>query len=244
MISSVAFRAGGTAAGTFLTARGPVRTAAVMLMLAAAPALACGGLDARAAAKFSLYAAACAEAGAALATPAAASPAADDADGAAPLPGAVAIALPTSLPMPRPMSLPDRTAGGASSMLASVARSHRIDPVLLTAIVAQESAGRPGAVSGKGAVGLMQVMPGTARGLGIADPARLRDPVTNLRAGATYLKQLQAQFGNDLALTLAAYNAGPGAVRRHHGVPPYAETRSYVGRILARYRGGADVAAR
>lgn len=128
------------------------------------------------------------------------------------------------------------SAPGPAGLIDVVAASHRIDPLLLGAIVARESAGRADAVSAKGAVGLMQVMPATARALGVTDPAQLRDPATSLIAGATYLKQMQARFGSDLALTLAAYNAGPAAVARHRGVPPYAETRAYVAAILARYR--------
>ena len=126
---------------------------------------------------------------------------------------------------------------GGSTLLA-VSRRYRIDPLLLHSIVARESAGRIGAVSNKGALGLMQIMPGTARSLGIQDPSRLLvDPQLNLVAGATYLKQLQGQFGNNVPAVLAAYNAGPGAVRRYRGTPPYAETQHYVRTIMSRYRG-------
>ena len=130
-------------------------------------------------------------------------------------------------------------------MIGAVSRRYRIDPLLLHAIVARESAYRSGAVSPKGALGLMQVMPGTARGLGVADPGRLlTDPTLNLVTGATYLKQLQGQFGNNVPMVLAAYNAGPGAVRRFRGVPRYRETQTYVTTIMRRYRtarlGGAQ----
>jgi len=96
-----------------------------------------------------------------------------------------------------------------------------------------ESGLRPEAVSPKGAVGVMQLMPGTAQGLGLGD---LRDVSTNIDGGARYLRGLLDQFGGDTALALAAYNAGPGAVKRYGGVPPYAETQGFVSRVLARLR--------
>ena len=85
-----------------------------------------------------------------------------------------------------------------------------------------------------GAVGLMQLMPGTARSLGLT-PAQFYEPYPNLLGGATYLKQQLQDFGS-LELALAAYNAGPEAVRRHGGIPPYRETRHYVSRITGRYQ--------
>ena len=121
--------------------------------------------------------------------------------------------------------------------IAQVSRRYRIDPLLLDAIVSRESGYRPGAISHKGALGLMQVMPGTARGLGIADPDQMiADPLLGLSAGASYLKRLQGRFGNDVPTVLAAYNAGPGAVQRYGGAVPYAETRGYVSTIMTRYR--------
>ncbi|TRW17366.1 lytic transglycosylase domain-containing protein [Glacieibacterium frigidum] len=149
--------------------------------------------------------------------------------------------LPTSVGVPFSVTRTTARAGkrrpGNSTLLAVAAR-HRIDPLLLHSIVAKESAFRPGAVSNKGALGLMQIMPGTARGLGVRDPSRLLvDQELNLVTGATYLKQLQRQFGNDVPAVLAAYNAGPGAVKRYRGTPPYAETRDYVKTIMKRYRG-------
>lgn len=121
--------------------------------------------------------------------------------------------------------------------LKAVARAYRIDPRLLHAVVRQESGYRPDAVSSKGALGLMQIMPATGRELGVSDPALLvEDPLLNLVTGARYLKRMQARFGNDLPRVLAAYNAGPGAVARHGGIPPYAETRAYVAAVLNHYR--------
>jgi len=111
------------------------------------------------------------------------------------------------------------------------AQNAGIDPALYEALIGQESSYNPNSVSGKGALGLAQLMPETAKSLGVTDPM---DPDSNLRAGAKYLSQLLTQFGKtDLAL--AAYNAGPGAVKRAGGIPPYAETQDYVRKILARY---------
>jgi soluble lytic murein transglycosylase-like protein len=112
------------------------------------------------------------------------------------------------------------------------ARAAGLDPALVAAVATTESGGDPNARSAVGAQGLMQLMPATARSLGVADPF---DPVQNVRAGATYLRTLIDRFGN-LRSAIAAYNAGPGAVARFGGVPPYAETRVYVERVLDAYR--------
>lgn len=127
--------------------------------------------------------------------------------------------------------------GGA--LIDAVGRAYRIDPHLLASMVRQESGGHLSAVSNKGALGLMQVMPETARSIGVAQPrAMLTNPVLAMSAGAVYLKRLQAQFGNNVPLVLAAYNAGPGAVVHARGVPRYRETRGYVGAIMGRYTHG------
>ena len=114
--------------------------------------------------------------------------------------------------------------------IAQAARDYGLRREVVRAVAVQESGLRQGARSPKGAVGVMQLMPGTARELGV-DPADLH---ANVRGGAAYLSQLGRRFGGDLALTLSAYNAGPGAVARHGGVPPYAQTRGYVRAIMAR----------
>ena len=108
------------------------------------------------------------------------------------------------------------------------ARDHGVDPQLLWAVAMAESSLNPQAVSATGALGLMQLMPETAQQLGCHDPL---DPEQNVQAGARYLRQLLDQFG-DVALALAAYNAGPPAVERYGGVPPYRETQDYVRRVL------------
>ncbi len=112
------------------------------------------------------------------------------------------------------------------------AEQHGIDGLLLAAMVEVESGFNPRAVSHKGAVGLMQVMPSSA--VDHSDE-QLRDPVANLSEGTRYLGSLLELFGGDLELALAAYNAGPGAVRRYDGVPPYRETRNYLEKVLSLY---------
>lgn len=115
------------------------------------------------------------------------------------------------------------------------ARRYELDALLLAALVEAESSFLPDAVSPVGAVGLTQVMPATARWLG--QPGDLKDPTANLEVGARYLRQLLDRFDGDLELALAAYNAGPTAVLRYGGVPPYRETRSYVRKVLSIYAG-------
>ncbi|MED5621608.1 lytic transglycosylase domain-containing protein [Ideonella sp. BN130291] len=119
-----------------------------------------------------------------------------------------------------------------------VAAAYDIDPLLLHAIAHVESRHNPQAVSHAGALGVMQVMPATARRFGVGDPrSQLLDPDVSLEVSSAYLKTLQGRFGNNLALVLAAYNAGEGAVERHgRSIPPYAETRGYVQAVLAQYR--------
>ncbi len=109
----------------------------------------------------------------------------------------------------------------------AAARKHGIPEDLFLRLVQQESGWNPGAVSHKGATGLAQLMPGTAQNLGVD----INDPNANLDGGARYLRMMYDKFGS-WKLALAAYNAGPGAVEQHDGVPPYAETENYVAAIL------------
>ena len=120
-------------------------------------------------------------------------------------------------------------------LIEQYARTHAVDPALVKAIVAVESGFEPSAVSPKGAVGLMQVIPATGERYGLAADRqrsveqKLADPATNLRIGTRYLRDLLARFANDLTLALAAYNAGEGAVEQYgNRVPPYPETQEYV----------------
>jgi soluble lytic murein transglycosylase-like protein len=117
-------------------------------------------------------------------------------------------------------------------LVAAAAKTHGLPEALLQAVIEVESNFNAGAVSAKGALGLMQLMPQTARELGVADA---RDPAANIDGGARYLKELLGRFGNDLPLALAAYNAGPAAVQRSGAIPPFSETQRYVPRVLVRY---------
>ena len=135
----------------------------------------------------------------------------------------------------KPPASPARSARPrATDPLADAATARGIDPALLHALAWHESRGRTDAVSPKGAIGQMQLMPATAAMLGV-DP---RDPAQNIAGGVTYFRQQLERF-QSVPLALAAYNAGPGAVVRFGGVPPFAETRRYVADILGRWRPGA-----
>ena len=124
-----------------------------------------------------------------------------------------------------------------ASIVMAAAR-HNVDPNLVRAVVKVESNFNSNAVSRKGAMGLMQLMPSTARSLNVKNPF---DPEQNVDAGVRHLKQLLENYGGDVNLTLAAYNAGSGAVARSAGVPHFAETQNYVRRITNLYHGGFDL---
>lgn len=114
------------------------------------------------------------------------------------------------------------------------AERHRLEPKLVRAVIQVESGYNAAARSVKGAMGLMQLMPGTARELGVDDPY---DPEQNIRGGVSYLRQMLDRFEENLVHALAGYNAGPDAVVQYGGVPPYAETRAYVERVMRLVRG-------
>jgi hypothetical protein len=118
-------------------------------------------------------------------------------------------------------------------LLSKAGAQHNIDVELLASVVKAESGGRAHAVSRTGARGLMQLMPGTAQQLGVSDAFR---PDQNIAGGSAYLDQLLTRYGDNLALALAAYNAGPAAVDRYHGIPPFRETRAYVARVMNEFK--------
>ena len=120
------------------------------------------------------------------------------------------------------------------SIFEEASALYQIPSKLLRAVAKAESGFNPRAVSKAGAMGVMQLMPGTARSLGVSDPYNARQ---NILGGAKYLKQNLNRFGGDVSLALAAYNAGPGSVTKYGGIPPYKETQNYVKKIMADYTG-------
>ena len=129
------------------------------------------------------------------------------------------------------------TQADVDAAIDQAAARHNVDPSLVRAVIKVESNFNPNAVSRKGAMGLMQLMPQTARSLKVTNPF---DPAQNVDAGVRHLKKLMESYGGDIKLSLAAYNAGQGAVARSSGVPRFAETRNYVKRITQLYYGGPD----
>jgi hypothetical protein len=147
------------------------------------------------------------------------------------------VTAPAAVETPRPSS--DRGplhARPFAELIETVSLKHGIDPALVHAVVEAESNYRPRAKSQVGARGLMQVMPATGRELGVASAAMLFDPQANLEVGVKYLKWLLARFDGNLISAIAAYNAGPAAVARYRGVPPFRETQNYVRRVLANFQ--------
>lgn len=122
------------------------------------------------------------------------------------------------------------SASSYDSMIESSASKYGLDPALLKGLIQAESGFNPNAVSRSGAKGLAQLMPRTAAGLGVSDPF---DPAQSIDGGARYLKAQMDRFGGDESLALAAYNAGPNAVVKYGGIPPYRETQNYVSRVLS-----------
>jgi soluble lytic murein transglycosylase-like protein len=145
-------------------------------------------------------------------------------------------------PVRRVVTDPDPSSGSTfevavsralDTLVVRAADAARGDPSLVRAVARTESNFDPTARSAAGAEGVMQLMPATAQALGVANPY---DPAQNVRGGALYLRELLDRFGGDVSRAVAAYNAGPGAVERAGGIPPFPETRRYVERVMAAYR--------
>ena len=124
-----------------------------------------------------------------------------------------------------------------AALVKEAGERHGVDPALILAVIRQESAFDPFAVSHKGAMGLMQLMPDTAKSLGVKD---ILDPAENVQGGVKHLRRLLERYEGDVRLALAAYNAGEGAVDRYGEIPPYRETRDYVERISKSYPSGSE----
>ncbi len=147
-------------------------------------------------------------------------------------PGAVTYAVPGGSGVRTTRHVADAAGGDIDDLIDRHARHHRVRPDLVRAVIAVESAFNPRARSHKGAMGLMQLMPATARRFDVDRPY---DPAQNIGAGVAYLRELLDRYQGDETLALAAYNAGPGAVERHGlKVPPYRETRDYVKKVRSR----------
>jgi soluble lytic murein transglycosylase-like protein len=141
-------------------------------------------------------------------------------------------ATPAARASAKPLPWWERRSDAPPDQIDRAASKYNIPAELIRAVIAAESAGDTAAISHRGAVGLMQLMPATAGQMYVEDPV---DPAQNIMGGTRYLRHLANEFAGDMMLVLAAYNAGPDAVRKYRGVPPFEETRQYVKKVLGYY---------
>jgi soluble lytic murein transglycosylase-like protein len=147
------------------------------------------------------------------------------------------VELPPPAPIPAPPAKPAVVERTPRELVNAAAKKNGLPANFVHSVVAAESGYQPNAVSPKGAIGLMQLMPATAQAYG----ANANDPTQNVEAGAAYLRDLLIKYDGDPRRALAAYNAGPGAVDKYNGVPPYAETQTYIERVLRTYKKSTDL---
>jgi soluble lytic murein transglycosylase-like protein len=148
----------------------------------------------------------------------------------------VELPAPAAAAVPAPLAKAAVVEHTPRELVDAAAKKNGLPPKFVHSVVAAESGYQPNALSPKGAIGLMQLMPATAQLYG-ADP---HDPAQNVEAGAAYLRELLIKYDGDPRRALAAYNAGPGAVDKYNGVPPYAETQTYIERVLRKYKKSTD----